>query len=172
MGQLPWKTRKKIARGVAKGIAHVHEWSNRKLVHGEIKLSNVLLEEDFNPKIADLGLVRLANTDYGIQRTQRDDVFSFGVLLLELLTGRSAEVSSPGLAAPPVGPGELVRWVKKGLEEQRPLMELVDPTIHPDVEDRKEEVVSVYNLALACTEENPKCRPKMKLASEFLQNLP
>lgn len=190
----------KIARGTAQGLAHIHECSSRKFVHGEIRPSNVLLDGEFNPHISDFGLRRLvhiagildggaavpgrgngylppeAHQVPGSRPAQKWDVYSFGLVLLELLTGRTPELSSPCRAAAPsprpptMDPAELARWVRKGFEEERPLAELIDPLLHREQEAKKE-ILSVFQLAMACTELNPESRPRMKTVSDFLENV-
>ncbi|CAA6660101.1 unnamed protein product [Spirodela intermedia] len=197
---MPWATRMRIARGTAQGLAHIHECSSRKFVHGEIRPSNVLLDGEFNPHISDFGLRRLVHVagvfDGGGavlgrgngylppeaqqapvgKPTQKWDVYSFGLVLLELLTGRTPELSSPCRATtlssrpPSMDPAELARWVRKSFEEERPLAELMDPALHREQEAKKE-ILSVFQLAMACTELNPESRPRMKTVSDFLENV-
>lgn len=201
---LSWATRLRVAKGTARGLAYLHECSPRKFVHGDIKPSNILLDNDFHPHISDFGLNRLISitgnnpsssggliggafsylksvqTDRtnnycapearapGGRPTQKWDVYSFGVMVLELLTGKSPELSpntSTSLEIP-----DLVRWVRKGFEEAKPLSELVDPALLQEVHAKKE-VLAVFHLALACTESDPEIRPRMKTVSENFERI-
>ncbi|KAA3462692.1 receptor protein kinase-like protein ZAR1 [Gossypium australe] len=104
----------------------------------------------------------------GGRPTQKWDVYSFGVVLLELLTGKSPELSpttSTSMEIP-----DLVRWVRKGFEEENPLSDMVDPMLLQEVHAKKE-VLAVFHVALACTEADPEIRPRMKTVSENLERI-
>ncbi|XAR49299.1 Non-specific serine/threonine protein kinase [Bertholletia excelsa] len=148
--RLPWPTRRKIALGIARGLAYLHNGARTSIIHRDIKASNILLDETFEPKLADFGLAKftpngfshlstkVAGTlgyvapEYALygQLTERSDVYSFGVVLLQLLSGKEAFVS--------VDNGEaslLVDWawelVRKGkaldvIEEDMPGLEMVE----------------------------------------------
>ncbi|GMH27683.1 hypothetical protein Nepgr_029526 [Nepenthes gracilis] len=202
---LTWPTRLKIAKGTAKGLAYLHECSPRKFVHGDIKPSNILLDNDFQPHISDFGLNRLINitgndpssqgglmggalpyikpvhrersNSYrapearlpGGRPTQKWDVYSFGVVLLELLSGRSPELSSPTTSTS-VENRDLVKWARKALDQQSPLPEMVDPLLLREVHS-KTEMLAVFHVALACAEGDPEIRPRMKTVSENLERI-
>lgn len=202
---LSWSIRLRIAKGTARGLAYLHECSPRKFVHGDIKPSNILLDNEFQPYISDFGLNRLINitgnnpsssggfiggalpylksvqperaNNYrapearvsGNRPTQKWDVYSFGVVLLELLTGKSPELSSP-TASTSTEILDLVRWVRKGFEEESPLSDMVDPLLLQEVHAKKE-VLEVFHIALACTEGDPEIRPRMKTISENLERI-
>ncbi|EEF47496.1 protein with unknown function [Ricinus communis] len=197
---LSWATRLRIAKGTARGLAYLHECSPRKFVHGDVKPSNILLDNEFQPHISDFGLSRLINitgnnpsssggfiggalpylksvqsertNNYrapearvpGNRPTQKWDVYSFGVVLLELLTGKSPELSpttSNSIEIP-----DIVRWVRKGFEEENTLSEMVDPALLQEVHAKKE-VLALFHVALACTEADPERRSK-KIKKRFL----
>lgn len=104
----------------------------------------------------------------GNRPTQKWDVYSFGVVLLELLTGKSPELSpttSTSIEVP-----DVVRWVRKGFEEENPLSDMVDPMLLQEVHAKKE-VLAVFHVALACTEADPEIRPRMKTVSENLERI-
>lgn len=202
---LLWSTRLKIAKGTARGLAYLHECSPRKFVHGDIKPSNILLDNELQPYISDFGLNRLINitgnnpsssdgfiggafsylksvqpertNNYRAPEarvpnnrpTQKWDVYSFGVVLLELLTGKSPELSSPSTSTS-TEVGDLVRWVRKGFEEEILLSDMVDPMLLQEVHAKKE-VLAVFHIALACTEADPEVRPRMKTVKENLERI-
>lgn len=202
---LSWTTRLKIAKGIARGLAYLHECSPRKFVHGDLKPSNILLDNEFQAYVSDFGLNRLISitgnnpsssggfiggalpyiksvppeksNNYrapearsSIDRpTQKWDVYSFGVVCLELLTGKSPELSSPTTSTS-TEVQDLVRWVRKGFEEENPLSDMVDPMLLQEVHAKKE-VLAVFHIALACTEGDPEVRPRMKTVSENLDRI-
>ncbi|KAK4841494.1 hypothetical protein QYF36_005418 [Acer negundo] len=203
---LSWTTRLRISKGTARGLAYLHECSPRKFVHGDVKPSNILLDNEFNPYISDFGLNRLINitgnnpSSGGLmggalpymksvqtdrvnnyrapearvpagRPTQKWDVYSFGVVLLELLTGKSPELSPTSSSSSTSNEvPDLVRWVKKGFEEENPLSDMVDPMLLQEVHAKKE-VLAAFHVALACTESDPEIRPRMKNVSENLERL-
>lgn len=201
---LSWSTRLKILKGTARGLAYLHECSPRKFVHGDIKPSNILLDNESQPYISDFGLNRLITitgnnpssgglmgsalpymktvqteraNNYrapearvpGSRPTQKWDVYSFGVVLLELLTGKSPEMSPTSTSTSMEIP-DLVRWVRKGFEDENPLSDMVDPMLLQDVHAKKE-VLAAFHVALACTEPDPEVRPRMKTVSENLERV-
>lgn len=103
---------------------------------------------------------------------QKWDVYSFGVVLLEMLTGKAPDMSSPSVATTSAAwPAEdLVKWVRRGFEDANPLSEMVDPILHKDVHAKKE-IISVFHIALACTESDPEVRPRMKTVSDSLDRV-
>lgn len=101
--------------------------------------------------------------------TQKGDVYSFGVVLLELLTGKSPE-SSPTTSTDSMEVPDLVKWVRKGFDQESPLSEMVDPSLLQEVRVKKE-VLAVFHVALACTEGDPEVRPRMKTVSENLDRI-
>lgn len=103
----------------------------------------------------------------GRRPTQKWDVYSFGVVLLELLTGKSPEFSPPTTSTS-TEILDMVGWVRKGFEEEKPLSDLVDPLLLQEVHAKKE-VLAVFHVALACTERDPEVRPRMKTVSENLE---
>ncbi|PAN42416.1 hypothetical protein PAHAL_8G084500 [Panicum hallii] len=217
---LSWSLRLRIAKGAARGLAHLHECSPRRFVHGEVKPSNILLDADYNALLADFGLARLLTiagcTDvYSIAGSggimggalpyarpaaladrsgayrapearapagagarppsQKADVYSFGVVLLELLTGKAPEHGSPSSSASFLPEQqqeapELVRWVRRGFEDARPLSELADDAVLRDAGARKE-VIAAFHVALGCVEVDPERRPRMKAVSDSLDKI-
>nr|WIL59919.1 nodulation protein [Melilotus officinalis] len=144
MGALDWEARMKIALGAARGLAYLHEDSNPRVIHRDFKASNVLLEDDFTPKVSDFGLAREATEGSNHISTRvmgtfgyvapeyamtghllvKSDVYSYGVVLLELLTGRK-----PVDMSQPQGQENLVTWARPLLTSREGLEQLVDPSL-------------------------------------------
>ncbi|KAJ9562796.1 hypothetical protein OSB04_007956 [Centaurea solstitialis] len=178
---LEWPTRKKICMGIARGLAYLHEESRLKIVHRDIKATNVLLDKDLNAKISDFGLAkldeeenthistRIAGTigymapEYAMRGylTDKADVYSFGVVLLEIVSGKSNTNYRPKEDFV-----YLLDWAYV-LEEQGSLLELVDPGIGPKYP--KEEALMMLNLALLCTNPSPTLRPTMSSVVKMLE---
>lgn len=202
---MSWEVRLKIAKGTARGLAYLHECSPRKFVHGDIKPSNILLSNDFQPYISDFGLNRLISitgnnpsssggfmgsalpyiktvqTDkpnnyrapeariFGSKPTQKWDAYSFGIMLLELITGRSPDHSLIASTSSEIT--DLVRWVRNGFEEENPFSEMIDSLLHQEMHVKKKEMLAVFQIALACTEQDPEIRPRLKTVSENLDRI-
>ncbi|KAF9609467.1 hypothetical protein IFM89_016466 [Coptis chinensis] len=175
-----WKTRSKICIGVARGLAFLHEEVRPHIIHRDIKASNILLDEDLNPKISDFGLAKLipanmthvstrvAGTigylapEYAIrgQLTRKADIYSFGVLLLEIVSGRC----NTNTRLPYEEQYLLERtW---GLHERRELVLLVDTSL--DGQFDAEEACRFLRIGLLCTQDMPKLRPSMSNVVKML----
>ncbi|XP_059443383.1 probable LRR receptor-like serine/threonine-protein kinase At1g53430 isoform X3 [Corylus avellana] len=178
---LDWTTRKKICLGIAKGLAYLHEESRLKIVHRDIKATNVLLDKDLNAKISDFGLAkldeeenthistRIAGTvgymapEYAMRGylTDKADVYSFGVVALELVSGKSNTNYRPKEEFV-----YLLDWAYV-LEEQGNLLELVDPKLGSSYSS--EEALRMLNLALLCTNPSPTLRPSMSSVVSMIE---
>ncbi|XP_071686439.1 cold-responsive protein kinase 1 isoform X2 [Rutidosis leptorrhynchoides] len=176
---LNWATRASICKGTASGLAFLHEEAEPHIVHRDIKASNVLLDGDFNPKIGDFGLAKLfpdnvthvstrvAGTvgylapEYALlgQLTKKVDVYSFGVLMLEIISGRSSSHAAFGEDL-----FGLVEWAWKLKDEER-LLEIVDSDLTDCPDD---EVTRFITIALFCTQALSNQRPTMKQVVEML----
>ncbi|KAL5061704.1 hypothetical protein RYX36_023441 [Vicia faba] len=169
---LNWPTRYDICMGVARGLTYLHEESRLRIVHRDVKASNILLDSELIPKISDFGLAKLyddkkthistrvAGTigylapEYAMRGhlTEKADVFSFGVVALELVSGRPNSDSSLE--------GEkmyLLEWAWQ-LHERGCTSDLIDPRLS---EFNKEEVQRLVGIALLCTQTSPTLRPPM-----------
>ncbi|XP_058092181.1 probable LRR receptor-like serine/threonine-protein kinase At1g56140 isoform X1 [Magnolia sinica] len=169
---LNWPTRYRICLGTARGLTYLHEESRLRIVHRDVKASNILLDADLNPKISDFGLAKLyddkkthistrvAGTiwylapEYALRGhlTEKADVFGFGVVALEILSGRPNTDTS--LDQDKI---YLLEWAWTLHEANRPL-ELIDPTLS---EFDKGEALRMIGVALLCTQTSPVLRPPM-----------
>ncbi|XXG40517.1 hypothetical protein AAC387_Pa01g1211 [Persea americana] len=169
---LDWSKRSAICIGTARGLAFLHEELDPHIVHRDIKASNILLDRNFIPKIGDFGLAKLfpdnvshlstrvAGTtgylapEYAMrgQLTKKADVYSFGVLILEIVSGRNNAKSSWS-AMPKV----LLEWAWELYQEGR-FLELVDPQLQQYPEDQ---IIRFIKVALFCTQAAAKQRPSM-----------
>ncbi|XP_068650657.1 putative serine/threonine-protein kinase [Aristolochia californica] len=168
-----WKSRREILRGIANGLAYLHEEIKPSIVHRDIKASNILLDRDLTPKISDFGLAKLfpdsvthvstrvAGTlgylapEYAIrgQLTPKSDIYSYGVLMLEIISGRCATDFSIATDEPYL--------VEKAwnLYNAGKLEMMADATL--EGEFPVEEVVLFMKVGLLCVQANPSLRPTM-----------
>ncbi|KAF8034231.1 hypothetical protein BT93_C0500 [Corymbia citriodora subsp. variegata] len=179
--KLDWWTRHKICVGIARGLAYLHEESRLKIVHRDIKATNVLLDKDLNPKISDFGLAKLDEDDkthistkiagtYGYMApeyamhgylTDKADIYSFGVVALEVVSGRSNTISQKKEEC-----FYLLDWARF-LKERGNLIELVDRRLGSHFD--KEEALALIKVALMCTNATPALRPPMSSVVSMLE---
>ncbi|KAK2413691.1 cysteine-rich receptor protein kinase [Trifolium repens] len=177
---LNWKQRFNIIRGTAEGLAYLHQGTKKRIIHRDIKSSNILLDDNLSPKIADFGLARcfaadkthlstgIAGTlgymapEYVIrgQLTDKADVYSFGVLVLEIVTGRRNNVIKEDS-------GSLLQTVWK-LYRSNTLVESVDSSLGDDFPEA--EASRVFHIGLLCTQASASLRPSMDQVVEMLRN--
>ncbi|KAE9619410.1 putative protein kinase RLK-Pelle-Extensin family [Lupinus albus] len=171
---LSWGARTKIALGAARGLAYLHEDSNPRVIHRDFKASNVLLEDDFTPKVSDFGLAREATEGNNHISTRvmgtfgyvapeyamtghllvKSDVYSYGVVLLELLTGRK-----PVDMSQPPGQENLVTYARPLLTTREGLEQLVDPSLAGTYEF--DEMAKLASIASMCVHQEVTQRPFM-----------
>ncbi|KAJ4875346.1 Protein kinase superfamily protein [Raphanus sativus] len=174
---LDWDARLKIALGAARGLAYLHEDSSPRVIHRDFKSSNILLEHDFTPKVSDFGLARNALDDednrhistrvmgtFGYVAPEyamtghllvKSDVYSYGVVLLELLTGRK-----PVDMTQPPGQENLVSWTRSLLTSREGLEAIIDQSLgQPEIPF--DSIAKVAAIASMCVQPEVSHRPFM-----------
>ncbi|KAG7959942.1 hypothetical protein I3843_10G094700 [Carya illinoinensis] len=179
--KLDWPTRQKICIGIARGLAFLHEGSTLKIVHRDIKTTNVLLDSKLNPKISDFGLAKLDEEEKTHISTQvagtigymaaeyalwgfltyKADVYSFGVVALEIVAGKSNTKFRPNESYVC-----LLDWALV-LQQKGNLVELVDPKLGSEF--KMEEAIRMIKVALLCTNPSPALRPTMSVVVSMLE---
>ncbi|KAL8241638.1 hypothetical protein R6Q59_011940 [Mikania micrantha] len=184
--EIGWEKRVEIIIGVAEGLVYLHNNTKHRIIHRDIKAPNILLDLRLRPKIADLGLARsfqddISHISTGIvgtlgyvapeylahgQLTEKADVYSFGILILEVVTGmesnrsKTTEYSDSLLST-------AWKHFKQGTVE-----EIFDPNlmmhVYPNINFKKD-AIKVVHVALLCTQEAPSLRPSMSAALKMLE---
>lgn len=170
---LTWEIRMKIILGTAKGLAYLHEGLEPKVVHRDVKSSNILLDKQWNAKVSDFGLAKLLGSEKSYVTTrvmgtfgyvapeyastgmlnERSDVYSFGVLIMEIISGRS-----PVDYGRPAGEVNLVEWLKMMVGSRRS-EEVVDPLL--EVKPTSRALKRALLVSLRCVDPDAAKRPKM-----------
>ncbi|XVF36345.1 hypothetical protein REPUB_Repub19eG0050500 [Reevesia pubescens] len=192
---LDWKNRFQIALGTAKGLAYLHEECLEWILHCDIKPQNILIDSNYQPKVSDFGLSWLLNRGdvkyskisrlrgsrgymapewvFNMPITSKVDVYSYGVVLLELVTGRSPAMGVHGS----IDHGEredahrtLIKWVKERMTVTETWMEMI---IDPSLDGRydKVEMLNLVNVAHQCVQEDKDARPTMGEVVQMLLRL-
>ncbi|XP_043810313.1 protein NSP-INTERACTING KINASE 1 isoform X2 [Manihot esculenta] len=179
---LDWGTRKRIALGAARGLLYLHEQCDPKIIHRDVKAANILLDDYCEAVVGDFGLAKLLDhQDSHVttavrgtvghiapeylstgQSSEKTDVFGFGILLLELITGQRA--LEFGKAANQKG--AMLDWVKK-IHQEKKLEMLVDKDLKGNYD--RIELEEMVQVALLCTQFLPSQRPKMSEVVRMLE---
>ncbi|KAJ3678559.1 hypothetical protein LUZ60_002362 [Juncus effusus] len=179
-GELSWSMRYRIIEGMSRGLRYLHEECRMKIIHRDLKASNILLDKDMSPKISDFGLARFFEEDQTHKDTSiiagtfgymapeyvlhgnfsvKLDVYSFGVLLLEIVTGQKNSSFSSSSRASNLINYAWQHWTGETSHE------LKDPTL---ADENLEEITKCIHIALLCVQEDPFDRPNMGAVNRML----
>ncbi|XP_039146196.1 LRR receptor kinase BAK1 [Dioscorea cayenensis subsp. rotundata] len=180
---LDWPTRRRIALGSARGLSYLHDHCDPKIIHRDVKAANILLDEEFEAVVGDFGLAKLmdykdTHVTTAVRGTighiapeylstgkssEKTDVFGYGIMLLELITGQRAFDLARLANDDDV---MLLDWVKGLLKDRR-----LEPLVDPDLQNNyiEVEVESLIQVALLCTQGSPMERPKMSEVVRMLE---
>ncbi|KAJ1384536.1 Serine/threonine-protein kinase, active site [Sesbania bispinosa] len=191
---LDWSKRYNIALGTARGLAYLHEECLEWILHCDIKPQNILLDSDYQPKVADFGLSMLLHRNnvnkssfsrirgtrgymapewvFNLPITSKVDVYSYGIVLLEIITGRSPTTGVQITDGTESHHERLVTWVRekkrKGSEGASWVEQIVDPALGSNYDMNRMETLAT--VALDCVEEEKDLRPSMSQVAERLQS--
>ncbi|XP_062099410.1 receptor protein-tyrosine kinase CEPR2 isoform X2 [Humulus lupulus] len=177
--ELDWHQRYKIALGAARGIAYLHHDCSPPIIHRDIKSTNILLNDNYEPKVADFGVAKIAarkgsdfssfagthgyiapELAYTLKVTEKCDVYSFGVVLLELVTGRRSIEEEYGEGK------DIVYWVSTHLNNREDVIKILDKKVAFELV--QDDMIKVLKVAIACTKKLPSLRPTMREVVKML----
>ncbi|KAJ7525757.1 hypothetical protein O6H91_17G064800 [Diphasiastrum complanatum] len=174
---IDWETRYKIIVGAAQGLAYLHHDCMPAILHRDIKSHNILLGPRLEPYVADFGLAKLVDTStdtqpmskvagsygymapeysYSLKITEKSDIYSFGVVLLEILTARRAVQYQNGEDL------HIVKWISDTLSSGKRTIELLDSRLKGMPDPFVEEMLQAFGVAMMCVSSLPSDRPSMK----------
>ncbi|XP_031286425.1 receptor-like protein kinase HSL1 [Pistacia vera] len=180
-GLLDWPTRYKILVDAAEGLSYLHHDCVPSIVHRDVKSNNILLDGDFGARVADFGVAKVVDSSgkpksmsviagscgyiapeyaYTLRVNEKSDIYSFGVVILELVTGKRP-------VDPEFGEKDLVKWVCTTLD-QKGVEHVLDPKLDSCF---KEELCKILNIGLLCTSPLPINRPAMRRVVKMLQEV-
>ncbi|KAF8408279.1 hypothetical protein HHK36_007428 [Tetracentron sinense] len=186
-GMVEWETRFKIALGVAEGLAYLHHDCVPSILHRDVKAHNILLGDQYEACLADFGLARLAEDENGsfstnpqfagsygyiapeyacmIKITEKSDVYSYGVVLLEIITGKKP--------VDPIFPDgqHVVQWVRDLLKSKKDPVEILDPRLQGRPDSEIQEMLQALGISLLCTSNRAEDRPTMKDVAALLREI-
>ncbi|XP_021905673.1 leucine-rich repeat receptor-like protein kinase TDR [Carica papaya] len=169
-----WVTRYKIALGVAQGICYLHHDCDPVIVHRDLKPSNILLDGEMEARVADFGVAKLIQSDesmsviagsygyiapeyaYTLQVDEKSDIYSFGVVLMEIISGKRSVDAEFGDG------NSIVDWVRSKIKTKNGIIDILDKNAGASCSSVREEMMQMLRIALLCTSRNPADRPSMR----------
>ncbi|XP_039036153.1 MDIS1-interacting receptor like kinase 2-like [Hibiscus syriacus] len=185
--ELDWKKRLNVVKGLANALSYMHHDRSQPIIHRDISSNNVLLDSDYEAHVSDFGTARLLKPDssywtslagtygyiapelaYTLRVDEKCDVYSFGVLTIEVVMGRHPADLLSYLSS------STSRTISVSNDQQILLKDVIDQRLSPPVSRVARDVVSITKLAFACLNGNPQLRPTMKHVAQALsrQSLP